>query len=411
MNLRTITLGLPWREDGAAQLGREISEFFQKAREQFSAHGFPARTQRVALAPFSITSSRDRTNARKTIERMSALCSDAGIRWFCVPFHTIGQDLAEVNALALEVVQQCKNAFVNYLVTGDGTIDRRGIAGAGTFIREVSLLSDNGFDNFRCGVSCNCKPNGAYFPFSYNGGESGFALALEMVPLCVQVIQSTGGMSLEQIRDAIVARLVPLLQQIESIAKEIAGATGIKYFGIDASLAPHPEHPDHSVAHLIELLGVERCGSSGTTFATGFFTDIIRVLIKKSSIRSTGFNGVMFSVLEDPRLGAVSAEPGNMTIDSLLAYSTMCGCGIDMVPVPGNISVAEIASLMLDVAAVALKLDKPLGIRLLPVPGKSAGEMTTFNHDFLHNTKVQNIRYHSCSALLSNAAAPFCYVS
>jgi uncharacterized protein (UPF0210 family) len=411
MNLRTITLGIPWRKDDAAQLGREISEFFQKAREQFSAHGFPARTQRVTLAPFSITGSRDRTKARKTIERMSTLCSDADIRWFCVPFHTIGQNMAEVNALALEVVQQCKNAFVNYLVTGDGTVDRRGIAGAAAFIREVSLLSDNGFDNFRCGVSCNIKANGAYFPFSYNGGESGFALALEMVPLCVQVIQSVRGMPLEQIRGAIVARLVPLLQQIESIAKDIAGATGMQYFGIDASLAPHPEHPDHSVAHLIELLGVERCGCNGTVFATGFLTDIIKTVARNSGVRSTGFNGVMFSVLEDPRLGEVSAEPGNITIDSLLAYATMCGCGIDMVPVPGNISIAEIASLMLDVAAVALKLNKPLGIRLLPVPGKSAGEMTAFNHDFLHNTTVQTIRYHDCSALLTNTEQPFCYVS
>ena len=119
----------------------------------------------------------------------------------------------------------------------------------------------------------------------------------------------------------------------------------------------------------------------------------------------------MFSMLEDSRLGAVSAEPGNMTLDSLLAYATMCGCGIDMVPVPGNISIAEIASLMLDVAAVALKLNKPLGIRLLPVPGKSAGEMTAFNHDFLHNTTVQTIRYHDCSALLSNTEQPFCYAS
>ena len=192
MNLRTITLGIPWREDDAVQSGREVSAFFQKAREQFSAHGFPARTQRVTLAPFSIASSRDRKNARTSIERMSNLCSDAGVRWFCVPFHTIGQDPAEVNALALEVVQQCKNAFVNYLVTGDGTIDCRGIAGAAAFIREVSLLSDNGFDNFRCGVSCNIKPNGAYFPFSYNGGESGFALALEMVPLFVQVYRAAG---------------------------------------------------------------------------------------------------------------------------------------------------------------------------------------------------------------------------
>ena len=87
----------------------------------------------------------------------------------------------------------------------------------------------------------------------------------------VQVIQSSRGMSLEQIRDAIVGLLVPLLQHVESLAKEIAGATGMKYFGIDASLAPHPEHPDHSVAHMIELLGVDRCGGNGTVLCDRVF--------------------------------------------------------------------------------------------------------------------------------------------
>ncbi len=133
-------------------------------------------------------------------------------------------------------------------------------------------------------------------------------------------------------------------------------------------------------------------------------------LIERSGIRSTGFNGVMYSVLEDPRLGVVSSEEGKLSIESLLAFSTMCGCGIDMVPLPGDVSAEEVASVMLDIAAVAIRLNKPLGVRLLPIPGKSAGELTNFDHDFLHNTRIQELRGRGCVGDIFGAAEPFAYL-
>lgn len=411
MKIRTITLGINWQGDNSKSLEHEIKCFFTETNGLFAEQGFEPRTQRIALSPLVITGSEDSQTARSSIEQMSVMCGDMGIRWFCVPFHTVKQDTTAINAIAVDIARQYKNAFINYIVTDNGRLDRKAVFGASVFVRAVSQLSDNGFDNFRCGVSFNCKPNGAFFPFTYHAGENGFSIALELVPLCVDVIRSNPGKDLEENRIPIMDKLLAVLKEVDEISLKIEKATGMMYYGIDASLAPHPEDSNNSVAYLVELLGAERFGSNGTAFVTSFLTNIIKSLIKHSSVRATGFNGVMYSLLEDQRLGAISCEPGGVSLDLLLALAAMCGCGIDMVPVPGDVSEEEVASVMLDVAAVAIRLNKPLGVRLLPIPNKAAGELTDFDHDFLHNTRIPQVRRGGCASGFFDVEHPFAYLS
>ena len=99
----------------------------------------------------------------------------------------------------------------------------------------------------------------------------------------------------------------------------------------------------------------------------------------------------MYSLLEDK--GFAEHYSKLFSIDSLMLYSTVCGCGVDMIPVPGNISIEEIGAIILDVASLSIVLNKPLGVRLLPIPNKTNGQRTAINHDFIHNTVVKNIRY------------------
>jgi len=410
MKIRSITLGINWHEEDKKALEGDIKSFFAKANGLFAEQGFELRTQRIALSPFVITSSSEGQAARSLVERVSVLCRDNSIRWFCVPFDTVRRGAAQLNAIAIDIARQYKNAFINYIVTENGRLDRKAVFHASSFVCAVSRLSDNGFDNFRCGVSFNCKPNGAFFPFTHHAGENGFSIALELAPLCVEAIRSNQGKLLKELRSGIMDELQPVLKQVDGIGLKIEEITGMTYYGIDASLAPHPEHPDNSVAYIVELLGVERFGSNGTAFVTSFLTNIIESLIKRSGIRATGFNGVMYSVLEDPRLAVVNSEPGSLSIDSLLVFSTMCGCGIDMVPVPGDIPEEEVASIMLDIAAIAIRLNKPLGVRLLPIPGKVAGELTDFDHDFLHNTKIQEVKYRAFPGNFLDAEQLFGYL-
>jgi uncharacterized protein (UPF0210 family) len=96
----------------------------------------------------------------------------------------------------------------------------------------------------------------------------------------------------------------------------------------------------------------------------------------------------MLPVLEDAVLGR-RWEEGYVNVHQLLLYSAVCGTGLDTIPLPGDSSVEAIAHLLLDVATLALRLQKPLSARLFPVPGKRAGEHTTFTSPYLTNTVVR----------------------
>jgi uncharacterized protein (UPF0210 family) len=103
-----------------------------------------------------------------------------------------------------------------------------------------------------------------------------------------------------------------------------------------------------------------------------------------------GFSGVMLPVLEDATLARRNAE-GAYTLRDLLAFSAVCGTGLDTIPLPGDTAPEQIAGVLAEVAALSAALGKPLTARLLPLPGLRAGEMTQFDDPYLVNTRVMRI--------------------
>jgi uncharacterized protein (UPF0210 family) len=95
----------------------------------------------------------------------------------------------------------------------------------------------------------------------------------------------------------------------------------------------------------------------------------------------------MLPLLEDWTMARRSHE-NLYSLDSLLLYSTVCGTGLDTIPLAGDTGQPEIAALLLDLAALAVKLDKPLTARLVPVPGIAAGASTQFNFEFFANARA-----------------------
>jgi len=104
-------------------------------------------------------------------------------------------------------------------------------------------------------------------------------------------------------------------------------------------------------------------------------------------VRRTGFSGLMLPVLEDAVLAARVAE-GRVGLSLLLAYSAVCGTGLDVVPLPGAATTEQLERVLGDVAALAVRLRKPLTARLLVVAGKRAGERTEFDSPWLTNTVI-----------------------
>lgn len=411
MKMRSITLGIDSCDKADISEGIDIGAFFNNANDMFSKFDFYPRTQRIVLTPFGVANETEKQSVLSTVEKVSVICKENGIRWFCVPFKTFNQNMQHLNSVAVEIADKYKNAFINYILVQNNQLSFKSALYAGKFVKSVSSLSENGFDNFRCGASFNCKADGAYFPFTYHEGKNGFSIALEMIPAIVSAIKENENETLDNLRAKIIEVLLPALTQIDKIGGEIELATGIKYNGIDISIAPHPEEPEHSAAYMVELLGVELFSGFGSTFITSFLTDILKTIAATGSIKVIGFNGVMYSVLEDPAFSRISMQEESIFIEQLMLFSTVCACGLDMVPIPGDVTDEKIGSIMLDVAALSMCLKKPLGVRLLPIPGKTAGQTTNFKHDFLCNTKILTVNNKALSEKLFNSGIQFAYLS
>ena len=275
-------------------------------------------------------------------------------------------------------------------VANEKSINPESVYAAAKVIQIVSGMSNNGFDNFRVGVSSNIRPHTPFFPFSVHEGACGFSLALEVVDEFLAIASQFAKEGINVLQEKFVEKLTTELVAIDEIGRHIEKDTGVKYLGIDASLAPLP-NGTCSVARLVELIGGEDFGSSGTLFITSMLTDAIKASVLKSGCRNVGFNGVMYSMLEDDYL-ALRNKQKNVDLNGLLLYSAVCGCGLDMIPVPGDILREELESIIFDTASLAITLNKPLGVRLLPIKQLSFNEITDFNHDFLVDTRVVRVR-------------------
>jgi uncharacterized protein (UPF0210 family) len=183
--------------------------------------------------------------------------------------------------------------------------------------------------------------------------------------------------------EKLTAALNKHLVTAEAAAIRIASKSGWTYAGIDPTPAPMG---DVSIAAAIESFTGAPFGAGGTMTASGVITRAVQA----TKVKQVGYSGLMVPVLEDNVLAKRWAE-GTYNVDSLLAYSAVCAGGLDTVPLPGDITEEQIARIVGDVASLAWKWKKPLAVRLLPAPGKKAGERTEFQDSRMANTVLQRV--------------------
>ena len=258
-----------------------------------------------------------------------------------------------------------QNVFASVQV-GDaqgGGVSLEAIRAAATCVKALAAGTADGFGNLRFAAAANCPPHVPFFPASYyaederNGGGPEFGLALEEADLAVQAFE--GARSHEEARENLLGLLVEQGERAAQVCAELgADRTG----GSRGSLRSRPP----------TFTGLDiSLGSPGTLAAAAFFTGVLKEARRK--LPTTGYSGLMLPALEDQTLADRAAQ-GLVTLDTLLLMSAVCGLGLDTVPLPGDISLRQLERIILDMASLAVRLDKPLTARLLPVPGKRAGD-------------------------------------
>jgi uncharacterized protein (UPF0210 family) len=271
--------------------------------------------------------------------------------------------------------------FAGVMTTSQGGVSLPAVRACADVIQRSASISPDGFANLRFAALANVPSGSPFFPAAFHGDdEPGFALALQAADLAVEAFSQAT--SLEAARAELVQAMQSHAQVLEGVARMLEERFGVKFGGIDFSLAPFPQAA-LSLGAALESLGLPALGSHGSLAAAAFLADAI----DQTRFRRVGFSGLMLPVLEDSTLARRAAE-SVLSIKDMLLYSAVCGTGLDTIPLPGDTTADELAALLLDVASLAQRLDKPLTARLMPVPGKAAGDPTSFDFAYFANSRV-----------------------
>lgn len=355
--------------------------FNQEVQAVFQDSIFAVQTIRFATTPFPILLKS--MSAGQVIDY--AILLERTLNSMGYEYISLGPampDYPDSYSLIPELIGSTENTFCSGLMTEpEKGVSLPAVRSCGEVIQRLTPLDANGFSNLYFAALGNVPAGAPFFPAAYCGsGQPTFAFALEGADLAFQAFSSAS--TFEEARSGLIKQLEDLDTELARLANLIEKTTGIAFTGIDYSLAPYPEK-ELSIGGALENLGLREIGQQGSLAAAAFLADTI----DQANIQRTGFSGLMLPVLEDSVLATRAAE-GTLSIKDLLLYSAVCGTGLDTIPLPGDINADQISSILMDLAALSLRLNKPLTARLMPIPGKKAGESTNFDFPFFANSKV-----------------------
>ncbi|HOE35604.1 MAG: DUF711 family protein [Chloroflexi bacterium] len=393
MKIRSITVFCALGYPANRLLLQHLGIFANHARALFTQEGFEVETLRLALPPFS-----EFVNPRDLSAAAQNLSIEAHAEGF--EYLSLGPALTtdpEAYPRIPEALAKTHGVFFSgMLTTPQGEVSLPAAKSCAEIIAQLAGQSPDGFANLNFCASANVPPYAPFFPAAYAASEPpAFALAMEAADLAVSVFTAAG--SLQEARANLIEEVEKAAQKLEAAANNLSRMYGYDFKGLDFTLAPFPE-VQSSIGGALEALGLPAFGLAGSLFASAFLTDTL----DRARFTRTGFNGLMLPVLEDSGLARRAAE-GTLTAQDLLLCSAVCGTGLDVIPLPGDTSADQLYPLLLDVAALALRLGKPLTARLMPISGKKAGDPTEFDFPYFANSRVMPLRAEKTTGLLSNA--------
>jgi uncharacterized protein (UPF0210 family) len=248
-------------------------------------------------------------------------------------------------------------------------------------VKYVSQRSPRSQGTFNFTAIAMLKPFAPFFPGSYHTGAGRqFAIGFEGANVVRDIFAKDTG-NVEAALADLTAALTKHAAVAATVGKKVAAETGWTYLGVDPTPAPLG---DVSIGAAIEAFTGAKFGSSGTLTTASIITAAVKAVPEKQ----VGYSGLMLPVMEDKVLAQRWAE-STYNVDSLLAYSAVCGTGLDTIPLPGNISLEQMERIFGDVASLAVKWNKPLSARLQPIADKKPGDRTDFQDPFLFNTTLQ----------------------
>jgi len=379
--VRTITAFVRLDRGKYQQQIAEALVVLRKVKTDFESSGYEVETIRVTTQPLAeLVADMPEDQALAFLTQLDQLSAKENFIPNVGPGMMHESDDPATMHLLERALSTLPNIQASAIIADDGGIHWKTIRRTAELVKYVSEHSFHSQGTFKFTATAMLKPLSPFFPGSYHTGSGRqFAIGFEGANVVRDVFVRDRGNA-----DAAVADLTAALTKHASVAdtvgKKVAAETGWTYVGVDPTPAPLG---DVSIGAAIEAFTGAKFGSSGTLTAAR----IITTAVKAVPVKQVGYSGLMVPVMEDKLLAQRWAE-STYNIDSLLAYSAVCGTGLDTIPLPGDVSLDQMERIYADVASLATKWNKPLSARLQPIPNKKPGDRTDFQDPRLFNTTV-----------------------
>ena len=367
-----------------ATLDRQIADaltVLRNARADFARRGYQTETIRIVTQPLGELvggqADEDALRLLKTLDDLSA--KEGFIPSVGAAMMRDTDDPRTMHLLAT-ALSTLPNIQANSIIAAEDGIHWQVIRESAALVRYLTDHAAPSHGNFNFTATAMVKPYGPFYPGAYHSGVGRrFSIGFESANVVQEVFARTHGDYAGSVAQ-LTRQLTIHARVAASVGARVAATTGWSFMGVDPTPAPLGEV---SIGAAIETYTGAKFGSSGTMTAAL----VITTAVKAVPVKQIGYAGLMVPVMEDKLLAQRWAE-GTYDIDALLAYSAVCATGVDTVPLPGDISEAQLMRIYGDVASLAFKWHKPLAARLQPVAGKKAGEETDFRDPYLFNTII-----------------------
>jgi len=397
-DIRTVTLGVNLKDcmdrnlaafnrrifKRLSEMGQKLNRCADLVEQQY---GIPITNRRLSITPAAILIEplpkkiSTAVSVAKTLDRAAKAADIDFIGGFGA---LVQKGMTAADELLIDSLPQALSqterlcSFLN-LASSKAGMNMTAIEKIGHIIKAIAANSKNGIGCAKLAVFANVPEDNPFMAGAHHGiGEPDFSLNIGISgPGVVKsVVKNNPTCDLTKLSEVIKQTVFKITRAGELIGREVAQKMGVEFGIVDISLASTPKRGD-SVAEIIEAMGVSQMGRPGSTAALAMLMDAVKKGGSMASGNVGGLSGTFIPVSEDA--GMIRAvKRGSLNLEKLEALTSVCSVGMDMFAVPGNTPADVLSAIIADELAIGVSNNKTTSVRVIPVPGKKAGQIVHF---------------------------------
>ena len=398
LDVRTITMGISLlgcvSEDGDRMCTRiydhitKEAEYLVKTGEDLERElGVPIINKRISVTPISLIGGASNLPNYVPIARaLDKAAKAVGVNFIGGFSALVSKGYTEGDRKLIASIPEalattdivCSSVGIGSTKAG---INMDAVAEMGHIVKETARLTADR-DALGCAklvIFCNPVEDNPFMAGAFHGvteGQTTISVGVSGPGVVKHALEAVKGEPFDVVAETIKRTAFKITRVGQLVAQEASRRLNKQFGIIDISLAPTPAVGD-SVAHVLEEMGLEACGTHGTTAALALLNDAVKKGGLMASSHVGGLSGAFIPVSEDK--GMIDAVTlGSLSLDKLEAMTCVCSVGLDMIAVPGDTSAATISAIIADEAAIGMINNKTTAVRLIPVPNKTVGDVVEF---------------------------------